>query len=350
MLDKFNFELELEKAAERHYFNAASAMASPRGGNSRGNEVYFGYLGPHLRQQLNCQHILLKRGECPDSGVFGDFNYKHINEINWESVKRSDAVVLEVNAPNEEKRYIEVPSKSLPSIPNEVSKETKLEIKLNDLDIYGEFFGIEFKASKNSNPNVINVASFNSTCPSNTKTSTIKVNMIHNFKTKMRKCFQKDKELKILPIKLNIQFSMYYFIVNDEENGTRSIIRHILVCTGKFFSLSTTEEEAVKISKQIMPKDLGLDLNLYRVNLRYRPFFESRTIQANGFGLYTSWEPKIPGQVREEKERLALLDEVERIQQPELKSPVNEPEPISDDDNVIYLNLNEARIRKRSAA
>ena len=241
-------------------------------------------------------------------------------------------------------------------MPEEVTRNSNIELKLNDLDHHGEFFGIEFKASKKSNPNTINVASFNSTCPSDTKTSYLKANMIHNFETKMRKNFNNDKKLKIKPIKLSIQFSMYYFIVNDEVKDSRSMIRHILVCRGKFFSLNTKEEEAAEISRQIMPQDLGLKLNLYRVKLRYRPFFESRTIQANGYGLYTSWKPKIPWEIQEEATRETLLDEVERIQQSSLLNELDQDSQerksikIKDDDNVIYLNLKEERIRYRSAA
>lgn len=144
---------------------------------------------------------------------------------------------------------------------------------------------------------------------------------------------------------------MCYFIVNDEEVGTRSEIRHIFICNGGFFAPTTTEDEAAAISKQLYPADLKLDLNLYRVKLRYRPFFESRAIRANGYGLYTSWEPKIPGIEREEKQRALLLNEVERVQQDfgEGISDKITQKSEKDDDNVIYLNLKADRIRSRAA-
>lgn len=355
MLNRYHFELRLEEIAEKFYFNAASAMTSTRGGNSRGNEVYFGNVSSELREKLQCQQILLPKGECPDSGIFGDFNYKTREHIDWDLVKKGKLVVIEVSVPNNQKRYLEFKSDIL-NLPNPITKDSSINLKLNELDLYGEFFGIEFKASKNSNANVISVASFNSTCPSNTKTAELtKITLIHNLPTTMRKTFNNDKQLKKCEVKLKIQFSMYYFIVNDEEHGTRSEIRHIFLCSGGFFAPTTTEEEAARLSKQIMPNDLNLDLNLYRVKLRYRPFFESRTIRANGYGLYTSWEPRIPGQIREEKEREALIKEVEKVQQ-NFNDDQNDQlklvshSPVSEEDNVIYLNLKENTIRRRSVA
>jgi hypothetical protein len=351
MLSKYNFELELEKLAERFYFNAGTQLVATRGGNSRGNEVYFGNLNSDLKQNLDCQLIILPKGECPDSGVFGMFNYQSRDDVDWQSVQDGKTVVIEVNAPNNLKRYIEVPVSDL-NLPAKLDSDSDICIKLNDLHGYGEFFGIEFKASKNNNPKNISVASFNSTCPSSTKTSELnKIVLIHNLPTSSKKMFDKELGLKKHLIRLRIQFSMYYFIVNDEEVGTRSEIRHIFICNGSFFAPTTTEEEAARISKQLYPSDLNLDLNLYRVKLRYRPFFESRAIRANGYGLYTSWEPKIPGVEREERQRNLLLKEVEKIQQ---DFGEDKPDQVSqmrgsNDDNVIYLNLKAERIRSRAA-
>lgn len=351
MLTKFNFELQLEQIAEKFYFNAASAMTSTRGGNSRGNEVYFGNVSTELRKQLDCQQLVLPKGECPDSGIFGDFGYKSKDEVNWELVKKGTIVVVEVNVPNAQKRYIEVETSKL-NLPSSIKADSNISLKLNDFDIYGEFFGIEYKASKNTHPNSISVASFNSSCPSGTKTTElVKIGLIHNLHTTMRKKFDGDADLKVCEIKLSIQFTMYYFIVNDEEQGTRSEIKHIFLCSGSFFAPTTTEEEAAKLSKQIMPSDLGLNLNLYRVKLRYRPFFESRAIKANGYGLYTSWEPKIPGQVKEQAQRESLLKEVECIQQSFTEDQTAQvSSQVEEKDNVIYLNLREDRIRRRSVA
>lgn len=352
MLTKFNFELQLEQIAEKFYFNAASAMTSTRGGNSRGNEVYFGNVSTELRKQLDCQQLILPKGECPDSGIFGDFGYKAKEDVRWDLVRSGTFVVVEVSVPNNQKRYLEVEVSKL-KLPTSIKTDSNISLRLNDFDVYGEFFGIEYKASKNTHPNSISVASFNSSCPSSTKTTElVKIGMIHNLPTTMRKKYDGDANLKICEIKLSIQFSMYYFIVNDEEQGTRSEIKHIFLCGGGFFAPTTTEEEAAKLSKQIMPSDLGLNLNLYRVKLRYRPFFESRAIKANGFGLYTSWEPKIPGQIKEQAQRESLLKEVERIQQnfTEDQSAQVNPIQVEEKDNVIYLNLREDRIRRRSVA
>lgn len=351
MLTKYNFELELEKISERFYHNAGSQLIATRGGNSRGNEVYFGNVSSDLRKELKCQLIVLPKGECPDSGVFGLFNYKSYDDVNWDRVKDKKSVVIEVSAPNSIKMYIEVGLKDL-SLPEVLTNETEISLKLNDLNGFGEFFGIEYKATKNGNEKSIAVASFNSTCPSDTKTTELnKIVLIHNLDTTYKKYFDKTKTLKKHLIKLKIQFSMYYFIVNDEEVGSRSEIRHIFLCRGSFFAPTTTEEEAFKYSKQLYPEDLNIPLNLYRVKLRYRPFFESRSIKASGYGMYTSWEPKIPGQEREEAQRKLLLEEVEKIQQEygdEVESVGQKKD--SDFENVIYLNLKAGRIKARSVA
>jgi hypothetical protein len=353
MITKFDFELKLEEIAEKFYFNAATQITSARGGNSRGNEVYFGNVSSDLREKLQCQQIVLPKGECPDSGIFGDFNYKSRSSVNWDEVKAGNIIVIEVNVPNNQKRYLEFNSERI-NLPNPITKTSEIHLKLNELDIYGEFFGIEYKASKNNNSNSISVASFNSTCPSNSKTSKItKINLIHNLPTTLKKKFENDIDLKVCTISLSIQFSMYYFIVNDEEIGTRSEVRHIFICSGSFFAPNTSEEEAANLSKQIMPNDLGLNLNLYRVKLRYRPFFESRAIKANGFGLYTSWIPKIPSQINEEKQRNELLREVEAIQQTLMSDQIDQVVVIpsqNEDENVIYLDLRAERIRLRSVA
>lgn len=352
MISKHNFELQLEHVAEKFYFNAASAMVSPRGGNSRGNEVYFGNVSTDLRTKLRCQQILLPKGECPDSGIFGSFNYLSESEVDWEAIKSGRYVCFEVSAPNNQKRYIEIESIKLNLLNEIIKSDSNLVFNLNELKEFGELFGVEFKASKNDNPNSIAVASFNSSCPSGTKTTELsKIKMIHNLATNMRKKFNNSDDLKVCEVKLKIRFSMYYFIVNDVENGTRSEIKHILICRGTFFSSETSEEEAARLSKQIMPSDLGLNLNLHRVKLRYRPFFESRSIKANGYGLYTSWEPKIALAEEVESQRRLLLEEVEKIQQEleesDLRSQVVDRE---ETDNVIYLNLKEERIRLRSVA
>jgi hypothetical protein len=348
---KYDFELELEKLAERFYFNAGTQMLATRGGNSRGNEVYFGNLSSDLKQNMDCQLIVLPKGECPDSGIFGMFNYKSRETVDWRRIQSGEFVAIEVSAPNSLKRYIEVRTSEL-ILPELLTNESEINIKLNEVNGYGEFFGIEFKAQKNSNANNISVASFNSTCPSNTKTTELnKIEIIHNLPTSSRRFFDRDLGLRKQKIKLSIQFSMYYFIVNDEEVGTRSEMRHIFLCNGGFFAPTTTEAEAAAISKQIYPEDLKMNLNLYRVKLRYRPFFESRAIRANGYGLYTSWEPKIPGIEREERQRNLLLQEVERIQQDFGEELIDQIAQTSrdEDDNVIYLNLKADRIRARAA-
>lgn len=351
MLTKYNFELELEKISERFYHNAGSQLLATRGGNSRGNEVYFGNVSSDLRKEVKCQLIVLPKGECPDSGIFGNFNYKSHDDVDWERVREKKSVVIEVNAPNSLKMYIEVNLNEL-NIPDVLTNETEICLKLNDLNGYGEFFGIEYKASKNGNEKSIAVASFNSTCPSDTKTTELnKIVLIHNLDTNYKRYFDKEKTLKKHLIKLKIQFSMYYFIVNDEEVGSRSEIRHIFICRGSFFAPTTSEEQAAKYSKQLYPEDLNIPLNLYRVKLRYRPFFESRSIKASGYGLYTSWEPKIPGLEREATQRKLLMDEVEKIQQEygdEVENVGQRKE--NNFENVIYLNLKAGRIKARSVA
>lgn len=349
MTTRYNFELMLEKIAEEFYFNAASALVATRGGNSRGNEVYFGNVAPSLKRGLRCQQLILAKGSCPDSGIFGNFGYRHRDEVNWDLVRSGEIVALEVPIANNQKQYIEVNVASL-TLPDFISEVERINLRLNDFVENEDFFGVEFKATVNGGQNSIQVASFNSTCPSNTKTATLtKIQMIHNLPTRMKRKFENDPILKKCFIDLRVQFNMYYFIVNDIEIETRSEIKQILLCRGSFFAPNTTEERAAELSSQIMPRDLGLELDLYRVNLRYRPFFESRVIQSNGYGIYTSWESRMIGEIAEEAQRMTLLNEVERIQQDLIPDENNQAGQVEEEDNVIYLNLREERIRRRAA-
>lgn len=351
MTTRYDFELMLEKIAEDFYFNAATAMIATRGGNARGNEIYFGNVAPRLKRDLPCQQVILAKGSCPDSGIFGNFGYKHSDEVNWDLVRRREIVVLEVPVSNNQKQYIEVSIDRL-NLPPQISEAERINLKLSDFIENEDFFGVEYKATVNGGQKSIQVASFNSTCPSNTKTGTLsKIQMIHNLPTRMKKNLRGDPELKRCFIDLSVQFFMYYFIVNDIEIGTRSEIKQILLCRGSFFAPNTTEERASELSTQIMPRDLGLEIDLYRVNLRYRPFFESRVIQSNGYGIYTSWESRMIGEIAEEEQRQALLDEVERIQQDPILDENDQEiiQEIEEEDNVIYLNLREERIRRRAA-
>lgn len=353
MITKYAFELILEKIAEKFYLNAAANMVSVRGGNSRGNEVYFGNVAPEVKSGLDCQLLILtKKGSCPDSGIFGDFNYKHEDEINWEAVRNRKNVVLEVSVPNKQKCYIEIDANKI-KFPKDIREDSKnrISLKLNDLDSYDDFFGVEYKAAVNTSSTSINVASFNSTCPCVSKTTTLKAFMIHNYPTGMTKNHKKDKQLLKCQIKLDVKFFMYYFIVNDIENGTRSEIKQILLCKGSFFAPNTTELEADGLSSQIMPKDIDKEVNLYRVSLRYRPFFESRSIQSNGFGIYTSWQSRLIGEIEEQAQRQALLNEVEEIQQTLILDEGDRvsPQVVKEEDNVIYLNLKADKILRRAA-
>lgn len=353
MITKFDFELVLEKIAEKFYSTAASGLTLKRGGNTSGNEAYFKNVAHELREGLNCQQLILPKGSCPDSGVFGKYNYKHQDDINWNLVRDRKIIVLQVIAPQNQKRYLEIDSKKI-IFPELISdkKDKILNLNLNQLDEFGDLFGVEYKASVNASRNSLGVASFNSSCPSNTKTTEVpNVEMIHNFPTKMRRKFNNDSMLKICDVKLTVNFLMYYFIVNDIEIGNRSEIKKILLCRGSFFAPTTTQETAEFLSKQLSPNEIGRKIELYRVNLRYRPFFESRVIQTNGFGIYTSWEPRMISKLTESMQQKALLEEVEKIQQQiqfdEDGNPLNQA--VLDEDNVIYLNLTEARILRRAA-
>ena len=186
--------------------------------------------------------------------------------------------------------------------------------------------------------------------------------MYHGFNSTARKKPIDGREIKVCKVTLTISFSIYYLIVNDNPEGRISEIKQIFVCDGGFFAPDMTEEEAKKLSKQLYPKDLGIHINLYRVGLRFRPFFESKTIRASGYGLYTSWEPKIPAAELEEQQREQLLEEVMKVQQyfDDVINDLNESEedPIlhkeigandENPDNVIYLTLREDRIKKRAA-
>lgn len=355
MTTKYDFEKELEKIAEKFYFNAASNQVAPRGGNSAANEIYFGWVSADLRQKLNCQQLILRQGKCPDSGIFGDFHYKTVSQINWDDVRNGKIIVLELKVPNDQMRYLEVAKEKI-QLPEKINAKTKISIQLNDLDYYGEFFGIEYKASLNKNPNSINVASFNNSCPSKTKNVIItSAKLIHNYPTTKKLLFNNDKSLKIVPIQLKVRYSLYYMIVNDEVITNKSKIKHIFVCSADFFSADTPEDIAEILSKEKKPMDFGIKTTLLKVSLRYRPFFESRVIEANGFGIYTSWAPKLPGEAREEEERKLLLQEVARVEQRLIDNESGQEIPNEELEDgepgkVIYLCLRENRIRERSVA
>lgn len=269
----------------------------------------------------------------------------------WQLVEEKKIFAIEVNGVQGQKRYIEVDISKLPPIKVPLKKDSGIELCLNDLSIYGEFFGVEYKASDNKSPNSISVASFNSTCPSGTKTVDLKkVRIIHNFKSRSN-ITKNGIKLKHSDITLSIKFSIYYLIVNDEPVGNISQIRQIFICSGDFFAPGLSEEEAKALSKQLYPDKLGIEYSLYRVGLRYRPFFDSKMIKANGYGLYTSWEPKIPAEEEVERQRELLLKEVERIQQTFTDNEFEEVESSCHEtpDNVIYLTLRDERIKKRAA-
>ncbi|RZF21708.1 hypothetical protein DAY19_08445 [Halobacteriovorax vibrionivorans] len=363
MWTKFQFELALEKTAEDFYLNGASNFAKLRSGNSSENEQYFKNVAKSIREQLGCQQILLKSGECPDSGIFGEFDYKHEEEVNWELVKTNQLVALQVEGANKQVRYIELDAGILKNVSlpiySKYSKKIKdkhnsIKIFLNELINQNDFYGVEYKASESKYETSINVASFNSTCPSKTKTNSLKLKLIHNFKASGRFKVNGFK-LKSCTVEVMINFNVYYLIVNDYPNGRLSEIKQVFVCDGGFFAPNMSEDEASKLSKEIKPDELGKEYNLYRVKLRYRPFFDSRTIKANGFGLYTSWDPKIPGAIEEEKQREEVLKEVKRVQQnfSDVVGEEQETEVIEgtedNPDNVIYLSLRQDRINKRAA-
>lgn len=368
MLSKYHFELALERIAEKFYFYGATQYGKKRGGNSSENESYFRSVATDLRDILKCQQILIKKGACPDSGIFGDFGYKNDEDVDWKLVEEGKIVALEFDGVARQKRYIEVSASDLGELPDSITKDSGIELHLNDLNGYGEFFGVEYKASKSNAKNSITVASFNSTCPSGTKTVLLKkINMFHNLKSKSKSTKMQGHDLKICNVNVSISFSIYYLIVNDYPEGQISEIKQIFVCDGSFFAPNMSEVDAKALSKQLDPVKLGIPYTLYRVGLRYRPFFDSKTIRANGYGLYTSWEPRIPRAEEEEKQRELLLKEVERVQQTfdevvykdeseaeleggETHIEVQKTEKAPDSpDNVIYLTLREDRIKKRAA-
>ena len=364
MLDQYSFELALERVAEKFYFHGASQFGRVRGGNSSENENYFRNVATDLRALLNCQQIMLAKGSCPDSGVFGDFMYKNEEEVSWNLVEEKKIIVLEVEGVQRHRRFIEVRVDEIDQIVEPLKTDSGITINLNNVNNYGEFFGVEYKASQSNSETSISVASFNSTCPSRTKTANLKnVLMYHGYNSTSRKKPIDGHEIKVCKVTVTISFAIYYLIVNDNPEGRISEIKQIFVCDGGFFAPDMSEEEAKSLSKQLYPKDLGIPINPYRVGLRFRPFFESKTIRANGYGLYTSWEPKIPAAEEEEdKQREQLLEEVMKVQQyfddvvGDLDEPNDESSPHeeveandSNPDNVIYLTLREDRIKKRAA-
>ncbi len=365
MINKYKFELALERVAEKFYFHGATQYGKKRGGNSADNEAYFRNVATDLRSHMGCQQIMLKSGACPDSGVFGDYGYKNDEDVSWELVENGTIVAIEVEGVSRQKRFIEVRVDEIGELPLPLKKDSKVILHLNKLNGYGEFFGVEYKASKSKSKKSISVASFNSTCPSGTKTISLnKIKMYHNLESASKATKIHDYSLKSCEIKLVISFSIYYLIVNDYPIGEISEIKKIFVCDGGFFAPDMSEEDADRLSTELDPNNLKIEYSLYRVRLRYRPFFDSSTIRANGYGLYTSWEPKIPGAEEEERQRELLLKEVEKVQQTFTQAAGDESEenegedgqdqlePVAAEvnpDNVIYLTLREDRIKKRAA-
>lgn len=363
MITKYTFELALERVAEKFYFHGATQYGKKRGGNSADNEAYFRNVATDLRSSLECQQIMIKKGACPDSGIFGDYGYKNDEDVSWNLVEQGKIVVLEVEGVSRQPRYIEISVEKIGQVPESIKKDSGIEILLNEVNGYGEFFGVEYKATKSNSKKSITVASFNSTCPSGIKTVLLKkIKMFHNLKSKSKVTKIQDYSLKVCEVKVSISFSIYYLVVNDFPSGQISEIKQIFVCDGSFFAPNMSEGEAKGLSKQLDPVKLKIPYSLYRVGLRYRPFFDSKTIRANGYGLYTSWEPKIPGAEAEERQRDLLMKEVERVQQTfdeiiyEDESDDEIVEVVRDEkaapinpDNVIYLTLREERIKKRAA-
>jgi hypothetical protein len=352
MTTKYAFELELEKIAERFYINSATNRVNARKGSSADNEDYFRWVASDLRERLSCQQLVLNSGVCPDSGIFGDFHYKTEDLINWEEVRSGSSVALELLVPGDQKRYIEIKKDGL-SLPDKITAKSKIVLTLNDLDYFGEFFGVEYKASTNAIERSIAVASFNSSCPSKTKTIEItSARLIHSLPTSKRDSF--GDGFKIVPITLKVKISLYYMIVNDEVANNKSKIRHIFITSGDFFSGDTSEEVAKVLSEEKKPIDFGIKASLNKVGLRYRPFFESRKIQADGYGIYTNWEPKIPAEAKEGAERALLLQEVLHVQQKLIDNDTGQeiplsPTPDKEPGRLIHLTLRESRIKLRAA-
>jgi hypothetical protein len=344
MLTKYNFELELEKIAEKFYSHGTSDHGMDRSGNAKGNEDYFRTVVEKIKDGLKCQQLKLKKQKCPDSGIFGDFNYKHSEDVDWESIKAGKSVAFSVTISSDEQRFIEIRADDLLSSSLFIKEQV---LDLNSVGLHGEFFGVEYKAKKNKSTKAIGVASFNSTCPSSTKTTLLKnIKLFHNLEQLSKKKDSTRKDVFFDLIKVQISFSMYYLIVNDEKIGKKTKITYIFLCHGSFFAPNLLEQISVVLSKQKTAKDMKMEFDLERVKLRYRPFFEARSIKAVGYGLYTSWKPKLPELLREGRERDSLLAEVLAIQQ-SFKS--EEKDPLKEHDNVIYLNLTGERIRKRAA-
>lgn len=342
MTKKYDFELQLELLGEK-YFTGNNSLNMARGGNSKGNELYFSFVRKEMKERLKCQVILLNKGMCPDSGIFGDFGYESEKHFSWENIENGDSIAVEVMGANEEIQYIEIPSKFLKTKKILKDKEGPYEIHLNDVTEDDGYFGIEYKAAKSNSPNSISVASFNSTCPSKTKTVELLCNFYHNLPTDAK--VKKDEKVHLCKkmLKLTIRFYMYYFIINDITEKGKSIIKQILIADGSFFAPGMTEEKAEMLSKQKKPEDFGEDYKKIfdeaRVKLRYRPFFESKLIKAPiGYGLYLTWPPRLLETVREERERKRLLAEIQYRER-----------AINDKDNVIYLSLDINQIKRRAA-
>ena len=344
MLTKYNFELELEKIAEKFYSYGASDHAADRSGHASDNEDYFRSVVEKIKDGLGCQQIKLKKQECPDSGIFGEFNYKHFDDVDWNSIRAGSMVAFSVTISNSEQRFIELKASELLNSP--IFMKDRI-LDLNSVGLYGEFFGVEYKAQKNKSSKSIIVASFNSTCPSGTKTSSLKnIKLFHNLDSLTKKKDKMIKDCFFEEIQVQISFSMYYMVVNDEKISNKTQITYIFLCHGNFFAPNLEESIANILSKQKTANDMKMEFDLKRVKLRYRPFFEAPTIKAQGFGLYTSWKPKLPEVAREGRERDALLNEILQIQQ---SFNSEEIDPLKGMDNVIYLNLTGERIRKRAA-
>lgn len=315
MLNKNLFQKSLEEIGMK-YFLENSGIIEKRSGNTTANESYFRFVRKEILEKTKCGVLMLGKQECPDSGIFADYGYLNEKDVNWKSVYDGTTVVIKVKGDLGTSKYLTFPSLILK---NKEIKEKNFEdfsIDLNKHLKTDEFYGIEYKATKNSAANSVGVASFNSTCPSGDKNIFITGTLIHNlnkhgkeFKPKVYKEKLRETTWKL---KLLVVFKIYYFIVNDADEEKKSKIKHIVIVPGEFFGGAITHEQAAKYSVQPDLKKLGYNFTSNRIKLRLRPFFEAPNIKVhNGYGLYVGWKPVNKNKLINDLAQCYTLEELE---------------------------------------
>ena len=109
MITKIVFQKTLEEIGTK-YFLENNGLNERRGGNSTANESYFRFVRKEILERTNCGVLLLGKQECPDSGVFADFNYISEKDVDWKSVSQGKLIAIKLQGDLDTFKYLTFPS------------------------------------------------------------------------------------------------------------------------------------------------------------------------------------------------------------------------------------------------